>query len=281
MRNIPYVVCDVFTDRALAGNQLAVFTDAQGLNVMLMQALAREMNFSESTFVFPPTAGGHAHVRIFTPRIEVPFAGHPTLGTAFVIGEKTDLREVVLETGAGLVPVLLERDGRRPVFGWMTQPLPKVSPFTADMELLAALGVDRSELPLEIYDNGIAHLYVALISREAVASVRPDMDRVAALHRGGVSVFAGEGVHWKTRMFAPAGGVPEDPATGSAAGPLALHLTRHGRVPLGRTIHIEQGAELGRPSLLYARIQGSVDVPTVEVGGAAVIVARGEFHLDG
>src|SRR5262245_28505206 len=278
-RPIRYVICDVFTDRALTGNQLAVFTDARGLDAQLMQDLAREMRFSESTFVLPAEAGGHARVRIFTPERELPFAGHPTLGTAFVIGESAQLEEIRLETGVGVVPVRLEREGARVVFGWMTQPAPTVNPFPQATELLAALGVERSELPVEVYDNGIAHVFVALSSRDAVAAVRPDLGRLAALSAGGTNVFAGAEERWKTRMFAPAGGVPEDPATGSAAGPLALHLGRHGRVPFGQTIRIEQGAEINRPSLLHARVRGDAAAPIIEVGGAAVVVARGEFRL--
>jgi trans-2,3-dihydro-3-hydroxyanthranilate isomerase len=274
-----YVVCDVFTDRPLAGNQLAVFTDARDLDPGLMQALAREMNFAESVFVLPAQAGGHARMRIFTPRREVPFAGHPVLGTAFVVGEATQLREVALETGAGVVPVRLEREGPRVVFGWMTQPAPAISAFPAGDELLAALGVSGSVLPIECYDNGIAHVYVALASREAVSAIRPDLPRLAAVSPGGTNVFAGDGGRWKTRMFAPGAGVPEDAATGSAAGPLALHLVRHGRLSVGETIDIEQGAEIGRPSTLHARVTALGDRPEIEVGGAAVVVARGEFRL--
>ena len=277
---IRYVICDVFTDRALTGNQLAVFTDARALDTELMQALAREMGFSESTFILPPEAGGHARVRIFTPACEMPFAGHPTLGTAFVIGESTQLDEIRLETGIGVVPVRLEREGPRVVFGWMTQPVPTVSPFDHTAELLAALRVGRSELPVEVYDNGLAHVYVTLPSREAVAAVRPDMARLATLGVTGSNVFAGDGERWKTRMFAPANGVPEDPATGSAAGPLALHLARPGRIAFGTTIRIEQGTEMKRPSELHARVRGDAAAPIIEVGGAAVVVGRGEFRLD-
>ena len=277
--SLRYVVCDVFTDRPLTGNQLAVFTDARNLDDALMQSLAREMNFAESVFLLPARAGGHARLRIFTPRQEVPFAGHPTLGTAFVVGESTQLRDVVLETGVGLVPVRLEREGPRVMFGWMTQPVPRLGPCDVEAELLAALGVARSELPVQSYDNGIAHVYVTLPSPDAVAALRPDLTRLGRIWAGGTNVFAGDGERWKTRMFAPASGVPEDAATGSAAGPLALHLVRHGRLELGRTIRIEQGAELQRPSVLHARVHGSLDAPSVEVGGSAVVVARGEFRL--
>jgi len=280
MKTLRYVVCDVFTDRPLAGNQLAVFTDAQGLGDELMQALAREMSFSESVFVGRPEQGGHAKLRIFTPVREVPFAGHPVLGTAFVVGGPITVDVVRLETGMGVVPVQLTREGGRVTFGWMQQPLPKVSAFERVEELLAALGVRESKSPVETYDNGIAHTYVELGSREEVAALQPDFPRLATLPTLGVSAFAGSGDEYKTRMFAPAGGVNEDPATGSAAGPLALHLARHGRTMFGDEIRIEQGAELGRPSQLHARVTGMRDrVDSVEVGGAAVVVARGEFRI--
>jgi len=276
-----YVVCDVFTDTPLEGNQLGVFTDARGLDAAAMQRLARELNYSESTFVLPAEADGHARIRIFTPTTEVPFAGHPTLGTAFVLAAPLQLDEIRLETGAGTIPVRLERDGPRIVFGRMQQPLPTVQPYAAADELLDALGVAGSELPVEVYDNGLQHVYVCLASEEEVAALRPDLQRLADLPAiVGINCFAGSGSRWKTRMFAPGDGVPEDPATGSAAGPLALHLARHGRIAWGDDVEIRQGEEIGRPSKLYARVEGSAEqVERIEVGGSAVIVARGEFRL--
>jgi trans-2,3-dihydro-3-hydroxyanthranilate isomerase len=276
-----YVVCDVFTDKPLVGNQLAVFTDARELDEELLQPLAREINFSETVFVLPAEGEGHARIRIFTPAAEIPFAGHPTLGTAFVLAAPLQLDEIRLETGAGVVPVRLERDGSRIAFGRMEQPLPTVEPYEEEAELLAALGVERSELPVEVYDNGIRHVYVTLPSEDAVAALRPDLSRLAELPAVlGVNCIAGSGTRWKTRMFAPGGGVPEDPATGSAAGPLAFHVARHGRIEFGDEIEISQGVEIGRPSLLYARVEGSPDrAERVEVGGSAVVVARGEFRL--
>jgi trans-2,3-dihydro-3-hydroxyanthranilate isomerase len=276
-----YVICDVFTDTPLQGNGLAVFTDARGIREELLQPIAREMNLSETVFVYKPEGEGHARIRIFTPAIEVPFAGHPTLGTAFVLAGPLLLGEIRLETGSGVVPVRLERDDMRIVFGRMEQPLPTVEPYEGEAELLSALGLERSELPVEVYDNGIRHIYVTLESEEAVAALRPDQSRLADLDSVlGVNCIAGAGTHWKTRMFAPAGGVPEDPATGSAAGPLALHLARHGRIEFGDEIEISQGAEIGRPSTLFARVDGSADqVERVEVGGSAVIVARGELKV--
>src|SRR6266508_574245 len=176
-----YVVCDVFTDRPLAGNQLAVFTDAREMPDELYQRLAREMNFSETVFVLPPEGEGHVRLRIFTPSTELPFAGHPILGSAFVLAGPLQFDEV-----------RLEREGPRIVFGRMEQPLPSVEPFEDEAEVLAALGVERSELPIELYDNGARHVYVCLGSEEEVAALRPDMSRLADLPAVlGVNCFAG------------------------------------------------------------------------------------------
>ncbi len=280
MATFRYVVADVFTDVPLAGNPVAVFTDARDLPEELLQPLALELHLSETVYVYPPQAGGNIRIRIFTPASELPFAGHPTLGTAFVIGQPMQLEVVGIETKAGLVPVRLEREGPRIVFGRMEQPIPKVEPFEAD-ELLAALGVERSELPVELYDNGMRNVYVALASEDEVAALSPNVNALARLPQPlGVNCFAGSGTSWKTRMFAPGAGVTEDPATGSAAGPLAVHLARHGRIGWGEEIRISQGVEIARPSTLFAQADGSADaIERVEVGGSAVVVARGEFRL--
>lgn len=316
-RRFRYVVVDCFTDVPLTGNQLAVFTDAREIPEEKLQPLAREMAFSETVFcypagwhparqepppaegsagddpnidetdfVYPPEQGGHVRIRIFAPAAEVRFAGHPILGSAFVLAGPMQLLEIRLETGVGIVPVLLEREGDRIVFGRMSQPVPTIAPFERAPDLLAALGVGRSELPVDVYDNGMAHVYVALSDEQAVAAVEPDLAALARLQLGwggdpfGTNCFAGSGRRWTTRMFSPADGVPEDAATGSAAGPLACHVARHGLAGFGQELEISQGAELGRPSTLYARVEGSPDaIAHVEVGGSAVIVARGEFRL--
>jgi len=282
MASYRYVVADVFTDTPLAGNQVAVFTDAREMPDDLLQPLARELNYSESVFVYPAESDGHARLRIFTPRTELPFAGHPTLGTAFVLAAPMQLGEIRLETGAGTVPVRLDRDeSGRIVFGRMEQPIPTIEPFPDEAELLEALGVARSELPVELYDNGMRHVFVTLGSPDEVAAIRPDFGRLSELPPVlGVNTIAGAGSTWKTRMFAPAGGVAEDPGTGSAAGPLALHAARHGRIGFGDEIEITQGVEIGRPCTLYARVDGTAEgVERVEVGGSVVTVARGEFRL--
>ena len=281
MRSFRYVVVDVFTDVPLAGNQLAVFTDARDLDPLTMQALARETNFSETVFVLPPSsAEADVRIRIFTPALELPFAGHPTLGTAFVLGGPLSKIVIRLETGAGVIPVELERDGPRIVFGRMEQPIPNIE-LVADPEpIFAALGVAGSELPVERYDLGPGHLYIALGSPEEVAALQPDIAALARATPDGVNCFARDGQFWKTRMFAPNHGVVEDPATGSAAGPLAVHLARHGWIDFGDQIEIKQGAEIDRPSTLYAEVHGSAnDLQRVAVGGCAVTVARGQFSF--
>jgi trans-2,3-dihydro-3-hydroxyanthranilate isomerase len=280
MPTLRYVVADVFTDRPLTGNQLAVFTDARDLDAETMQALALEVGFSESVFVLPAEGDGDVHIRIFTPRVELPFAGHPVLGTAFVLGGPLQRGVLRLETGSGVVPVELERDESGSiVFGRMQQPVPSVEPYPDAERLLAALGIESSLLPIEIYDNGARPAYVQLPSEDDVAALRPDMAELDALEVMAAS-FAGSGTTWKVRMFAPYGGVPEDPATGSAAGPLACHLCRHGLVDWGSEIEITQGVEIDRPSTLYARASGAGEtIEAVEVGGRAVIVARGEYRI--
>jgi trans-2,3-dihydro-3-hydroxyanthranilate isomerase len=275
-----YVVADVFTDRALEGNQLAVFTDARGLDDETMQRLAFEIGFSETTFVLPAEQGGTVRIRIFTPKTELPFAGHPCLGTAWVLAAPLQRGVVELETASGIVPVELDRDDSGAVvFGRMEQPLPSIEPDLDPEPLLRALGVSESQLPVERYDNGVRFTLVALGSEDEVAALRPDF---AALHDLGlyVSCFAGSGAAWKTRMFAPVAGVLEDPATGSAAGPLAVHVCRHGLAEWGEWIEISQGVEIDRPSTLFAladRRDG--ELSRVAVGGRAVVVARGEFRL--
>jgi trans-2,3-dihydro-3-hydroxyanthranilate isomerase len=278
--SLRYVVADVFTDRALEGNQLAVFTDARSIDTHTMQALALEIGFSETTFVLPPEQGGTVRIRIFTPRAELPFAGHPCLGTAWVLASPLQRDRIELETPSGIVPVELERDERGVIaFGRMDQPLPSVEPYPDPESLLRAVGVEASRLPVERYDNGVRHTFVNLGSPEEVAALRPDLASLAGLEVL-VSCFAGAGAAWKTRMFAPASGVPEDPATGSAAGPLAVHVCRHGLVEWGEWIEISQGAEIGRPSKLFARADArDGELQRVAVGGHAVVVARGEFRL--
>jgi len=276
MQTFRFVVADIFTDVPFAGNQLAVFTDARAIPEEQLQPIAREINFSETVFAYPAEGEGHARIRIFTPALELPFAGHPVLGTAFVLAGPLQLDELHLETGAGVVPIRLGRDGQRIVFGWMRQPLVTPEEYERADELLALLGVEKSGLPVELYRQGPGHVLVEIGSPEEVAALRPDFAALEELSPYGTDCFARDGDVWKSRVFVPAHGVGEDPATGSAAGPLALHLARHGRIAFGDEIEIRQGEEVGRPSTLHAVARSPEDV---EVGGSGVVVARGEFRL--
>lgn len=276
----PYVVVDAFAGEPLRGNPVAVFFDCAGLPAARMQRIAREMNLSEVTFVLPPRRGGHARVRIFTPVNELPFAGHPLLGTAVALGPYVRGDRLLLETAMGMVPCRLDRRAGRVAAATMRQPLPTWEPFERAAELLAALGVGASTLPVEVYRNGPRHVFVGLGSVAALSALAPDHRALAAFEDLAANCFAGAGTRWRSRMFSPAYGVVEDAATGSAAGPLAVHLARHGRVPYGRRIEIRQGVELGRHSLMLARAEGSGDrVESVEVGGEAVTVAHGRIHV--
>jgi len=276
---MPYAVADVFTENPLEGNPVAVFFDAQGLEAHDMQRIARELNLSETTFVFPPPAGADVHVRIFTPVNELPFAGHPTLGTAIVLGQRGHSGTLRMATAMGTIPFELKRDREGVVrAASMQQPVPTWLPYEHAGVLIDGLGIEGSTLPVEVYHIGPRHVFVGLPTIEALSAVKPDLRVLATLPDVAVNCFAGEGRHWRMRMFSPAYGVAEDAATGSAAGPLALHLIRHGLLEFGTTIDILQGVEMGRRSLMRATIHGSMDaIGPVEVSGAATVVARGEL----
>ena len=278
MPTFRYVFADVFTDTPLTGNQLAVFTDARGIDDATMQALTIEIGFSETVFVLPPEQGGTARIRIFNPGSEMRFAGHPTLGAAFVLAAPLQRGVVELETGAGIVPVALERDeSGRIVFGRMTQPVPRVEAVEDPERVLASIGAERSTLPIELYDNGARHIVVTLGDVAELRTLVRDGAAIAALEVTGVNAVAPADGGWRSRMLWEHG---EDPATGSAAGPIACHLARHGRIAWGDEIVLRQGVEMGRPSTLHARAEGGDGlIDAVEVGGAAVVVARGEYRL--
>ena len=245
-----------------------------------MQRLARELNLSESVFVLPAEQGGHARIRIFTPGIEMQFAGHPTLGTAFVLAAPMQLDEIRLETGAGIVPVALERDGPRSSSGGWRSRIPRWEPY-AQAEALLARARRRAVRAAgrAVRQRRPARLRGARFGAMWSPRSRPTSLALALLGGARGQLLRGVGTRWKTRMFG-LGGLPEDPATGSAAGPLAVHLARHGAHRFGEEIEISQGVEIGRPSKLFAVVDGSADaIERVEVGGSAVTVARGEFRL--
>ncbi|MFI0982713.1 PhzF family phenazine biosynthesis protein [Streptomyces sp. NPDC021093] len=275
-----YVVVDAFASKPLTGNPVAVFADSDDLPTELMQRIAQEMNLSESTFVLEPKQGGDAHIRVFTPVNELPFAGHPLLGTAIALGRRTESDQLRLETAMGIIPFELQRSGGQVTAATMRQPVPSWEPFDRTDELLAALGISSSTLPVEIYRNGPRHVLVGLESIEALSALHPDHRALAQFPDMAANCYAGSGTHWRNRMFSPAYGVVEDAATGSAAGPIAIHLARHGLAAYGQRIEITQGVEMGRPSPMYALVRGEGDrVDTVEVGGNGVVVIEGTLCL--
>jgi trans-2,3-dihydro-3-hydroxyanthranilate isomerase len=276
-----YMVVDAFARKPLEGNPVAVFFDSADLTADVMQRVAKEMNLSEVTFVLPAEKDGDARMRIFTPVNELPFAGHPLLGTAVALGVTLGRAHLRLETAMGVIPCDLEFDnGKDPVVVRMRQPIPTWQPYEHEAELLAALGVGSSTTQVEIYRNGPRHVFVGLGSTEALSALRPDQSALSQFPDMAANCFAGEGRRWRTRMFSPAYGVVEDAATGSAAGPLAVHLARHGHTEYGQDLEIRQGVEMGRPSLMVATADGSGDrVDAVHVRGHGAVVARGTIYV--
>lgn len=295
MPTLRYLHYDVFTSTPFEGNQLAVFPDAAAIDGRAMQRLTNEMNFSESTFLLPAeTAGTDIRMRIFTPTREMPMAGHPTVGSTFALA---DLGVIAggrpawtFGLNVGPTPVRLEWEGARLSMAWMDQGAPRFStPGTPADAVLDAVHADRAAwaatgLPVEEGSCGPAFFYVALATRAAVDACEPDgaaMRRVVSAFPGahvGVYVFTTEpgpdGATVYSRMFAPEAGVTEDPATGSATGPLGAYLVRHGLVPPGHSepIVAAQGVRLGRPSRLHVKVEATSrdHITRVHVGGCAV-----------
>jgi trans-2,3-dihydro-3-hydroxyanthranilate isomerase len=293
-----FLQVDVFTDRPLAGNQLAVVLDARGLADAEMQAVAREMNLAETTFVLPATrAECVARVRIFTPVRELPFAGHPTLGTAWALAREGLLpagtRDFSLEEGIGAVPVALEGDPRDPSFVWMRHRDATFGPVLADRAAVAAaLGLTEADLlpgaPIQAGSTGNAFLYVPLRDRHAVDRAVGDASALAACLGEALGVFvlapdpdpAVGRVY--SRMFAPHQGVPEDPATGSASGALGAYLVQQGLVKAAGETRIvsEQGTKMKRQSFVHIRLRVSDGgVGDIRIGGGVVPVLEGLLHL--
>lgn len=283
------VLLDVFTDRPLTGNQLAVFLDGPSVPEAIRQDLAREIGYSETVFVDPPShpTAGDARARIFTPALELPFAGHPVLGTAVAVAAERGLAEgsvVTLECGVGPVPVEVSQLDAAGGSGWMRQPLPTVAPWPDVDGVLGALGLDADVLaaPVEVYDNGPTHLVVAVTDATLVAGAAPDLGRLAAVAgTTGTSLCSVTGPgRVSTRMFVPGAGIAEDPATGSAAGPVGVHLLRHALVEPGALLTLTQGVEMQRPSTLLVRVEGTpAAIAAVGVGGSAVVIGEATFRL--
>ena len=270
-----YTLVDVFTDRKFGGNQLAVFLDGASVADASMQAAAKELNLPETTFVVPAANGGDHRLRIFTPARELPFAGHPTVGTAYVLaaGKDATLR---LEETVGTLEVTVKNG-----FTEMEQPLPTFEPVLDRAAVAASLSLSADDLeaslPIEIGSSGNRFMFVPVKSLDAVKRATPRGLKEAAYIFATQTVEPGSTVHG--RMYAPWQGIAEDPATGSAAGPLGAYLVRHG-LSDGERIVSEQGYEMGRPSLLFVRIGGGRErITSVHVGGRCAIAGGGWLDL--
>jgi len=296
-----YLHLDVFTSNRLEGNQLAVFPDPPALETDLMQRIAAEMAFSESTFIYPPSGKGNARMRIFTPAEELPMAGHPTIGSTFALAADGRIprgqEKFVFELGVGPIDVSLEWGDHGLSFAWMTQLLPAFGPKLPNRDdLAAALGVESADLdgdhPAEVVSCGVPFLFQPLRSRSSV-------DKVAIDRRAFTRVFAAAGVDELpifvfttekgegdetvySRMLAPGFGIAEDPATGGASGPLGCYLLQHGMVDAARAQQIVslQGAQMRRPSRIHISIDSDAGrITRVRVGGESVMVGRGEITV--
>jgi trans-2,3-dihydro-3-hydroxyanthranilate isomerase len=290
MNKLPFYILDVFAEQKYAGNQLAVFRDAAALSAEEMQAIAREMHFSETTFILSdePVDGGF-EVRIFTPAEEVPFAGHPTLGTAHIVrheilGRRAD--RVVLNLGVGQIPVTFMPDGT----SWMQQVEPVFGPRHKAEDLAAVLGLNAAAIderfPVQEVSTGLPFFIVPLKTLGSLQAANIDRQRyfeyIQDTQSKGIVVFCPEphepGHDLSVRVFVDYYGVPEDPATGSGNGCLAAYLAKHHYTGSSSIdLRVEQGYEIARPSLLLLRANETGESVSVAVGGRSIVVARGEF----
>lgn len=297
MSEYRYCTCDVFTRERFGGNPLAMVPDARGLDTGEMQALAREFNYSETTFVFPAEGDHTRAVRIFTPTVEVPFAGHPNVGTAFMLAELGEVAcaandaVVRFEEKAGIVPVRILRDPREGVYCELTAPEPlALGPDPRVEEVAAAVGLEARDVvttvhPPRVASVGLPFVMVEVASRAALARAAPDIRGMQALQSRGITPDihlytrdAGD-FDLQTRMFAPLDGVPEDPATGSANSALIGLLGQADPAASGQwQWRIAQGVDMGRPSELFGSVEkGAGECRAVRIGGYSVPVFAGTF----
>ncbi|HEU4566103.1 MAG TPA: PhzF family phenazine biosynthesis protein [Gemmatimonadaceae bacterium] len=299
----PYVTADIFTDRIFGGNPLAVFPDARGLDGAGMQAIAREFNLSETVFILPPENPAHTRrLRIFTPAAEIPFAGHPTVGAAFVLASSGEVpladgeARILFEEGVGEVPVLVRARAGRPLFCQLTAAkLPEVGPrppgraAIAEMLSLELKDILGGAMAPEAVSAGLPFLFVAVKDRDAVARARVRLDlwatTLSKFWAPQVMVFSRDpelpGSHIRARCFVPGLAVPEDPATGSACAALGGYLgAREGGPDDTLAWRIEQGFEMGRPSIIELEVDKRAGaVAAIRVGGESVLVSAGEMEV--
>jgi len=294
MSSLPYFIVDVFAEEKYAGNQLAVFTSADGLSTEQMQQIAKEVNYSETTFVLSTKQQDEGYdVRIFTPTKELPFAGHPTLGTAFVLQQEVirqPVEQVALNLKVGQIPVTILYSGQSPDILWMQQNPPVFGDVLTAETIAPVLSLDThdmdSRFPIQEVSTGVPFIIVPLISLDALQRIKVNVDRlfpvVENLQAKEILVFCPETRHsanqFSARVFAHYLGVPEDPATGSANGCFAGYLVQHAYFGETRLdVRVEQGYEMGRPSLLRLKAQKVEEKINVFVGGRVIKVAQGEF----
>lgn len=296
---IKFYTCDVFTDKQFGGNQLAVFPDATSIPEDRLQLIAKEFNFSETTFVYPPkNTANTKQVRIFTPGNELPFAGHPTVGTAITLGIIGDIKlsgpetKIIFEEGVGPVPVTIKSVNGKPTFAQLTAAkLPEFTEHIPTVHTLAAmLTLTREEImdaqfPIQFVSVGFPFLFVAVKNRETLKRIRVNIQVMEELQLKEVFIFTNDpeqkDFHFRARMFAPLLGIPEDPATGSAAAAFAGYLAAKDPAQNGTLKwNIEQGFEMGRPSLLFIEAdKKNGSITAVRVGGNAVMITEGFLEI--
>ncbi len=294
MNKLAFYILDVFAEEKYAGNQLAVYRDAGGLSDGQMQKIVKEMNYSETTFILSEQEqNGGYDVRIFTPEIEVPFAGHPTLGTAFVIQQeiiKKPVETVNLNLKVGQIPVTFNYDGRQSGVLWMKPIEPVFGEVFDAAEVEQILTIEKEDIderfPIQSVSTGIPFVFVPLKTLDAVKRAKIVRDKlfdwIKDRQAKVIFVFCPETYNrendMNVRLFADAYGIPEDPATGSANSCLAAYLVKHRYFKSDQIdIRVEQGYEIGRPSLLYLKAEDKDDKIDVSVGGKVVMVAKGEL----
>ncbi|WP_188093284.1 PhzF family phenazine biosynthesis protein [Photorhabdus heterorhabditis] len=252
---IDYNVVNAFTHTPLEGNPVAVFHDSEVLSAPVMQAIARQLQLSETTFISERTEDGHARVRIFTPINELPFAGHPLMGTASAFSRRHGLNHFVFHTDIGAVSISVEHHSKMLSEVKIIVPLVSAKPFVEEKKLLAALGLEKTELPVEIYDAGARHVLVAVDSISTLHGLQPDHRALADFDDLAVNCFSWQGKQVENRMFSPAYGVTEDAGTGSVVGPIAQHLIKYGQLRMNEKLVIEQGILLNRRCVMYGEIK--------------------------
>jgi trans-2,3-dihydro-3-hydroxyanthranilate isomerase len=294
LEKLPYYIVDVFAEKKYAGNQLAVVMCAKDIPDDLKQRIAREMNFSETTFILSDKKENNGYnVRIFTPTQELSFAGHPTLGTAFIIQQefiKNPVKDVILNLKVGQIPVAIDYERRVPDILWMHQIAPVFGETFERKGMSEVLNLEENEIdssnPIQDVSTGVHFVIVPLRSIESLKKARIQrekyFDLIMRKEAKGILIFCPEahekGNNMSVRVFVDYYGIPEDPATGSGNGCLAAYLVKHRYYQRGDiNIRVEQGYEIGRPSLLLLRAQDFVEKIDVYVGGKVIMVAKGEL----